>query len=348
MLLEEEKSMSESYYVLYNATTFDWIYYYYFMSLIRYIILKKPICTLPLMRFKNLNAVNPTGSPVSNVAEAVADINLKIKNNVEGYCDFRTLSFNDPRSLKNLDHYSWAKEYMVPMNLSLCGGVSGVGESTIGYFKSAKVQTSNAISFLTKYIDSLDYLPNESKHKFKQKILQSFIKMKMKSGEKSILTQTFIKKSEIDKVAILTTPFGFPLPMPLSQYLELMQLGEMKKLEEDIETFYTLPDEYFPIEPKETKKRMNEEIGHPSRNPYCTKGLRNVQARFIPVNEELITTPGNVIVNNWTSSGYSLNPKLNEIYKIVLELVLECKNNPKCKAHYTQENYWVESMCNIS
>lgn len=315
-----ENTYSNDYYVLYNSTSFDWIFYYYIISLLTYISLNKDICTLPLMRFPNVH------KDLFNGINSIDDVFKKLQSHInDNTIGFEGKSYNDATiKEKYLDHFSWAKDYLISVNLTLLSGIRG--ESTLMYFKKAK---TNTLIGINKLDDLIDY-----RFKNSTKILRDVYKIKIRDlyskftnsidKEKSIINQFFIKKDLIDKIAYLCIPTGYPIPYKLSDALDKIQKNKISDLEDDILKIKNFSPDMFKIEGLRTKELIDRwNLGIDTRN---RNKLSNLQARLIPYDQIMFTTPGNIIIKSWTSSGLLQNDKINEIYKLIMEMCIELKD----------------------
>jgi len=341
-LLSEEKSLTKDYYVVYNATTIEWVFYSYFVSFIRYLEMSKDMVVAPLFRTPN-EKWKHNGKDMHTVNDVLEQFKYNVNNNVKGWADGQNSTYSEN---KNFDHYDWVKEHFISVNLALTGGFGGnYGESTLHYFSSAQVHTSGAMDKIASFINGME-LSNDHKNLYLGK-LRSFYDFYHKSEnntdnkDNSVLMQILIKKEIVDDVLVLTTPYGFPLPIKPSKYLNLIQNDDVDAMKVEMANIYNLPDSNFVIDGAETKRRMGMfgiERGD----------LRGVQGRFVPINEELVTTSGNIIINNWNSSGWDLNTKMFKLYEIILEMMADCASDERCLDQYFSKNpYAVQSYCSM-
>jgi hypothetical protein len=315
---------ARDYYVGYNATTIDWVFYSYFKTYLRYIILGKDINVAPLIRTPN-SSWSFAGNQVYSVTRLYAYFHYHAANTL-GWAGGTQQRYVMGAS-HNLDHFDWAKEHIVSINLSLTGGYKTErGESTLNYFKSAKVNTDGALSMINDYINSLD-LGGNDKRMFKAKI-GSIYKHYHDSSEhpdKSVLQQYLIKKNVIDEFIYISTPYGYPIPILPSVYLHYMQLGDSEMLKKLLRDAYKFPDWKFAFDPVSTKKHMRRFRMHRGE-------LSGVQGRITGCNEELFTNLGNVLINTSSNSGFELSGKLSKLFMTIAEMLATCNQDPNCRS----------------
>ena len=345
ILLENERQMSGDYYAVYNATTIEWLFYNYYITFIRYLTLKKDIVVAPLFRVPNSNW-NHNGNEINNIDDVISKLQYNVSNDISGWCDGSWTTYNKN---KKLDYFSWSKEFLLSVNLSITGGNHNDEddkESTLSYFKKGVVNANGALDRINEHIDSL-FLSIDSKNIFKTKIKTFYNDYYNNETDKSkkdisVLMQILIKKDIVDDVLRITTPFGFFLPYKASDYLKALQENKIEIIKDYLSTINRLDDKHFKIDGHETKKIM--------KNFMINDGLlRAVQGRFIPVNEEVITTKGNIIINTWNDSGYDLNNKMFKLYEIIVSMMIECKDDDNCLIHpyRIDQQHNTESYCNI-
>ena len=344
ILLENERQMSGDYYAVYNATTMEWMFYSYYITFIRYLTINKDIVVAPLFRVPNSNWIH-NGNEMHNINDVISKLQYNISNNIRGWCDDleTTYAINN-----NLDHFDWAKEFLISVNLTLTGGnhIGEIdGEATLDYFRLGSVHTNGALNKINAHIDSLS-LSIESKNIFKTKIKSFYDHYHINATDKSKkdisgLMQILIKKDIVDDVLRITTPYGFFLPVKPSVYLQLLQHNRISVIQDILRVIYSKNNSEFSIDGEETKSRMQEF--------FIDRGLlKAVQGRFIPVNEEVITKKGNIIINTWNDSGYDLNNKMYKLYEIIVSMLIECTDDANCLAQYRLDQpYNTDTYCNI-
>lgn len=233
-----------------------------------------------------------------------------------------------------LDWFKWYKSAAMSVNLSIYGGTLKE-ESTIAYFVTSKSNsTSNDIFKLID--DKVNHLiprdqpdiQTEQKALLVREQFKNLLKVAYKSlydnqevarnKSNSILLQIFIKKEIIDKVLLISAPYGCIIPVKASEYLDMMQQNKMNEMQQKIVDIMENHNNYkFPFMKQNTLQRM--------RAGDMKNNLVDVQGRLVCADINSMGQEGNVIIKYIDSTNNSDDDKMSVLHKIFIKMMIQCK-----------------------
>jgi len=257
-----------------------------------------------------------------------------------------------------LDRESWYKDLAISVNLNLFGGQPDTAESTLEFFIKS-IDFSDDIS--QKIITSI--LTQFPLGKKTYDIYYNRIKKhhdKFYNYKKVILYQIFIRKNIINDILILTTPFGIPLELDPKTVLTNIQYGhhqnllhprqKISNIDSIVEDLNFIGDGRSPYFNKPAPGKYHSQMNAHSVDRISfinTTDLRNnidhLQGRLIGVANKIITgkdadSYDNVFMFNYNNHFEDMTASKLDLYKIIIDLMLECGMNPSCTPGNTYLN----------
>jgi hypothetical protein len=328
--INHEYLASTDYYTVYHATSRISYFYMQLETILRHMVLKKNIHTT-IFRQPNNNWVY--GDKVVKDMKTFKEFALdKLQQNKgEAIQDGYFYEQDGVTNMKNIppvfDYFSWYKMFGISVNLTLASGQPS--ENSINYLVNNITYTDS--SFIITRTKALLNLIFDNDQAFND-IMEFYNGCYNSTNENcstSVLLQIHIKKEIIDEILYISTPHGLPITNNAGKILDMYQSGDYTKLKNHL---HTISREHLGV--------CNNNMRSPNQpftfDNYLACGsaymmglsnvpdsLLNVQGRFVCANEELIVTPGNVIVSSLDKNSFNDNYKFYELYKLLISLLIK-------------------------
>ena len=384
-LINNEKKIANEYFFGYQAAPYNWVFYHWFLTIVRSLKENKDIHVL------RTRLPNNSASAESNAVHDMKGLFNYINNTLvqmENEPDKKIISETEYEALtpekknwynKNwktnqyfnyysdegngkLDTFRFIQEHMGSLNISITGGAETDAESTLVYFKKAKSMTNYAIPLIKNLINQLineNFLDKNRKDRYyirkimeiytknydssciskcekeklnidntkdcikecslnyesikNEKDFENILNTKLQDDLHNVqatLLQYCFKKTFIDKVTYLSTPFGYPLPIKPSEYLNFLQTNQIQAIRN---LLIILPDpakdEYngqYKIDPLNTWKQITD-------HKINEGNIAFVQLRVCPLLEYDSWDNGNVLINEMSSNGFDISYKISPL-----------------------------------
>jgi len=315
-LIESEKQTAVEYYTFYSANTRVALFLQYVSTVLRFILVQKNITTL-LLKYPTDVWITENGKKINTIK--------KFYDYLGGTID-RTGDAVDGGHYP-LDHTPLYRALGTSVNLNIFGGGNPKnGEHTLQYFLcgNSQTKTTGIYTLIENMILSFGFVGEMAKTI--QAELTNFYKEvcnKNDSGNetKGTLLQILVKKTIVDKVVRITTPWGYPLPINTSVIMDLLQRNELNEIETKLKTIYDDNVTTHMILPETTRSKM--------KSYYLNKDdISYLQGRFISADENIIMTEGNVIINEISSDCRDSTQLLPKLYTLIITQILRCFKNP--------------------
>ena len=301
-LIDRERVMCDDYYVCYTATARPFSLLYRILSLVRQIQLGKDVNTqVTLFRASNPQNIHNTKEMFALIKNKIGEQKTADQPNPAHANGEDALGNKyDMDGQFALDWHSWFKDVCMSVNLSLLGS-HRTGESTLFYFLTGKANTSVdiAMKLIRNLLDELPIIDAKRDIFYAQLVSHYEYYYQRANSTRyhvgSSLFQIFIKKSVVDSLLYISTPFGNPLPIKASEFLEDLQTNNADTLVGKMsDIYYNIPDSAFTVLPNLTRTRMKADFLHSS--------LLSVQGRLISTADDILLEEGNVRVFDFSET----------------------------------------------
>jgi hypothetical protein len=331
--INHEFIASPDYYTVYHATSRMAYFCMQLQTMVRHMVLKKDIYTTIFRQpnkdwFYNENVVTnmktfkefALNKLQTNTGELISD---DYKYEQDG--------ITNNKHETRFDWFSWFKLFGLSVNFTLASG--NPGENSINYLTNSISHTGtefivNEVRTVLRRIFDTDQAFDNIMHFYNQFYGQSD-DSKSDNFSESVLLQIHIKKEIIDEVLYVSTPYGIPVTDNAGKILDMYQSGNYDELKNHL---HTISREHLDtcknnLSSPNQKFTFDNYLSCGAEYMMKTYGLqdtlKNVQGRFICANEELIVTPGNVIVSSLDKNSFNDNYKFYELYKLMISLLIK-------------------------